>query len=211
MRILIVGAERLGRVLATDLLHAGHDVRVLDGRGRLLVRLPHGFEGRTIQGDPLEQTVVAGAADGCDAIACVSEDDNLNAVVALAARRELRVPLALAVVANPHRAEALTGLGAQVFCPTTRTASELQLALIRSTVEAELMLGSRGGIYRVDVAPRLAGWTLSALGRPGQLVPVAVERRAEVLLAAPELVLEEGDTLHVAAIHHDLAAELARP
>ena len=211
MRILIVGAERLGRVLATDLLHAGHDVHVLDHRERLLARLPHGFEGRTVQGDPLEHATLTGAADGCDAIACVSEDDNVNAVVALAARRELRLPQALAVVANPRRAEALTGLGAQVFCPTTRSAYELHLALIRSGVESELMLGAESGVYRVEVPPRLAGRPLSALGRPGQLVPVAVERAAEVLLAAPELIVQEGDVLHVAASHPDLAAELARP
>ena len=34
MRMLIVGAQRLGRRLAGDLLHAGHDVRVLDAQRR---------------------------------------------------------------------------------------------------------------------------------------------------------------------------------
>lgn len=211
MRILIVGAGRLGRVLAANLLHARHDVRVLDERADELRRLPHDFEGRTVQGSPLDRTVLAGASDGCDALACVSEDDNRNAVVALAARRELRVPLTLAVVANPRRAEALAGLGAQVVCPTTRIANELHLALVRSAIEAELALGGDAGVYRVEPPARLVGRALSDLTRSHEIVPVAIERGSRSLLAAPDLKIEEGDVLHIAASQRDLLSELMRP
>jgi len=33
MRVLILGAGRVGRVLAAELLHDGHDVRILDASG----------------------------------------------------------------------------------------------------------------------------------------------------------------------------------
>lgn len=211
MRILIVGAGRLGRVLAADLLHARHDVRVLDESADELRRLPHDFDGRTAQGSPLDRAVLAGASDGCDALACVSEDDNLNAVVALAARRELRVPLTLALVANPRRAEALAGLGAQVVCPTTRTANQLHMALVRSSIESELELGGDAGVYRVEPPARLLGRALSELARGQEVVPVAIERGSRVLLAAPDLTIEQGDVLHLAASHRDLLSELARP
>lgn len=210
MRILIVGAAQLGRALASELLHAGHDVRVLDARADELRRLPHDFEGRTVQGSPLDRAVLGGASGGCDAVACVSEDDNLNAVVALAARRELRVPLTLAVVANPRRAEALTGLGAQVMCPTAGTAHQLHLALVRSDVEAELALGGDAGVYRVEVPVRLAGRALSELERRAEIVPVAVERGVRTLLASPDLTLEEGDVLHLAARDVNRVRELVR-
>jgi trk system potassium uptake protein TrkA len=211
VRILIVGAEHLGVALATDLLHAGHDVHLLHARDEPARRLPHDLEGRVVYGSPLDQSVLSGTAAGCDAIACVSSDDNLNAVVALAARRALRVPLALAVVGNPRRAEALTGLGAHVVCPTTHTAHMLHMALLRSGIESELTLGGGLAVYRVEAPARLAGRSLSELTRPGEVVPVAVERGSEVLLAAPSLVLREGDELHLAASHHDLVSELTRP
>jgi trk system potassium uptake protein TrkA len=211
MRILIVGASGLGRTLAVDLLHAGHEVLVLDSDTRSLQALPEDFAGRTVVGSPLERPVLAGTADGCDAIACVSHDDNLNAVVALAARAQMRVPLALAVVANPSRASALSGLGAHIVCPTTHTAHRLHMALVRSGIESELLLGADTGVYRVDVPTRLAGRTLAELERPGELIPVAVEREGQVLLAAPELALEGGDILHLAAGHRDLVKELMRP
>jgi trk system potassium uptake protein len=174
MHILIVGATQLGRVLASELLHGGHDVRVLDVHAEELRRLPHDFEGRTVHGSPLDRAVLAGASDGCDAVACVTGDDNLNAVVAVAARRELRVPLTVAVVANPRRAEALTGLGAQIVCPTTGTAHRLHMALVRTAIETELDLGGDAGVYRVDVPARLAGRALTELDRGGEIVAVAV-------------------------------------
>jgi trk system potassium uptake protein TrkA len=211
VRILIVGAGRLGRALATDLLHAGHDVHVLDPRAGLLRRLPHDFEGRTVHGSPLERTTLSGAVDGCDAIGCVSEDDNLNGVVALAARRELHVPFALAVIANPARAAGLTGLGALVVCPTTRTAHALHLALVRSGVDTELVLGADLAIYRVEIPARLVGRALAELGPPDEVLAVALERGSQMLLASPELVLQEGDVLHLAATRPDRVSEMTRP
>jgi len=211
VRIVIVGAGRLGRLVAADLLHARHDVHVLDASAYDLTRLPHDFAGRTTHGSPLDRDVLAGAVDGSDAIACVTDDDNLNAVVALAARRELHVPLALAVVGNPRRAAALTGLGAHVVCPTTRTAHLIHMTLVRSGVETELALGGDAGVYRVDAPPRLAGRALAEIERPGELIPIAVERGARILLAEPGLALEEGDILHIAAAHRDLAADLESP
>jgi trk system potassium uptake protein TrkA len=194
VRTLIVGAGQLGRALASELEHAGHEVRVVDPE----------------HDSPLDRAVLADASDGCDAIACVSDDDNLNAVVALAARRRLQVPLALALVTNPARAEALTGLGAHVLCPTTRTAHQLVAVLLRSGVDTELALGGPVALFRAEVPARLAGRRVDELAG-GEIVAVAVERGSHVVLAAPDLVLEEGDVLHVAASDRDIVRELVRP
>lgn len=211
MRVLIVGAQRLGRVFAGDLLHAGHDLRILDPSVERLAVLPEALQGRTLHGSPLDRDTLAGALAGCDAVATVTDDDALNVVVALAARRELRVPLAIAVVANPARAEALVGLGAHVICPTARTARELHLTLARSGLEDELALGRDAAVYRAEVPARLAGRTVAELERPGDLVPIAVERNGRVMLAAGDLALAGGDVLHVAATHRDDLADLMRP
>jgi trk system potassium uptake protein TrkA len=211
MKVLLVGASRLGRVLTIDLLHAGHDVRILDASEQRLAALPEPLQRHATHGPPLEHEALASAATGCDALAAVSDDDALNAVVALAARRELRVPAAVAVVGNPARAQALAGLGAQVICPTARTARELHLALVRSGVESELLLGGEAGVYRTEVPARLGGRTVAELERAGELRAVAVERDGRVLLAVRDLELAEGDVLHVAATDRDDVADLVRP
>lgn len=211
MRALIVGAQRLGRRLAGELLDGGHDVRILDADEQRLALLPASLEGRALHGSPLEHDTLAGALAGCDALAVTTDDDALNAIVALAARRELHVPLAVAVVGNPARAEALAGLGAHVICPTTHTAREIHLTLVRSGIETEILLGAEAAIYRVEVPPRLSGRTVRELDRPGQVLAIAVERDGRALMAVPELTVSAGDVLHVAAIHRDDIADLVGP
>ena len=103
----------------------------------------------------------------------LTPDDPLNAVVALAARRELRVPLAIAVIGNPARAEALAGLGVRVICPTTRAARELHQTLVRSGVQSELLMDGEAGVYRADLPARLSGRTLGELERPGEALRCA--------------------------------------
>jgi len=211
MRVLIVGAQRLGRVLAHDLLHGDHDVRFLDANEEGLTRLPEALQGRALHGSPLDRETLAGALAGCDALVALSPDDPLNAVVALAARRELRVPLANAVIGNPARAEALAGLGVHVVCPTTRTARELHQTLVRSGVEGELLMDGEVGVYRADLPARLSGRTLGELERPGELIAIAIERDGRVRMAAPDLALVEGDVLHIAAASRDDVVDLVRP
>lgn len=211
MRALIIGAGRLGATLASDLTHAGHDVRLIDDGSDRLGATARGLPVRVIDGSPLDRPTLAAAVAGCDAVAAATEDDCVNAVVALAARRELRVPLAVAVVANPRRAEALSGFGVHILCPTTWTSRELHMTLVRSGVEEELTIGDGVGVYRVEAPARLRGRTLGELERPGELIPVAVERGGRVLIAMPGLEVEAGDVLHLAANTRDKVADLVRP
>jgi Trk K+ transport system NAD-binding subunit len=182
-------------VLANELLHSEHQVRILDAGEELLARLPEPLQGRALHGSPLDRDTLAGALAGCDALVAVSLDDALNAVVALAARREFRVPLAIAVIGNPARAEALVGLGVHVLCPTTRTARELHLTLVRSGVESELLVDGEVGVYRADLPARLSGRTVRELERPGALIAIAIERGGRVLMPVPELTVASGDVV----------------
>jgi trk system potassium uptake protein TrkA len=211
MRTLIVGAGRLGRALAEELLAAGHDVRLLDREAPRIAHLSQALRDRSVQASPLERDALADALAGCDGVAAATGDDALNAVVALAARRELGVPVAVAVIGNSARAEALSGLGIHVHCPTTRTARALHEALARSELERELDLGPGAAVYRADLPERLAGRALRELGHTGALVPVAVRRGGRVLLADPDLTLEPGDVLHVAAADPTIVADLMHP
>jgi trk system potassium uptake protein TrkA len=211
MRALIVGAGRLGRRLAGDLLHDGCDVRILDPDADRLAVLPDALAGRALHGSPLDRHTLAGALAGCDALATTTDDDALNAVVATAARRELHVPLAVALVANAAAAEALSGLvGIHAVCPTATTAREMHLTMVRSGIESELLLGGEAGVYRAEIPPRLRGRALREIEQPGRVLAVAIERGARVLLAVPDLLLSEGDVLHVAAVGRDDVTTLVR-
>jgi trk system potassium uptake protein TrkA len=211
VRALIVGASRLGGVLADELIHAGHEVRVLDPRAEALAALPSAVRAHGHLGSPLREETLSEAAAGCDGVAAVTDEDAVNVVVALASRRRLRVPIAVGVVTLPRLAEALRGLGAHIVCPTTRSARELHLTLVRSAIESELLLGGEVAVCRADVPAHLAGRTLDELARPGEVIPIAVERDGHVLMATAGLALAADDTLHVATSHRERLAELMRP
>jgi trk system potassium uptake protein TrkA len=211
MRILIVGANRLGRAVAAELRQDGHDVRMLDTRAKRLAVLEEELRRNAVHGSALDRGTLEPALAGCDALVALTGSDVLNVVVALAGRRELRVPLAIAVVGNAARAAALGGLGVHVVCPTTRTARDLHHAVARSGVESELPLGGDIRVYRAELPPRLAGRTLRELERPGELLAIALERDGRVLLAVPRLTVTGGDVLHVAAVHHEHVVDLTRP
>ena len=141
-----------------------------------------------------DRETLAGALAGCDALAAVSPDDALNAVVALAARRELRVPLAIAVIGNPARAEALAGLGVHVVCPTARTARELHQTLVRSGVDSELLARTgEAGVYRADLPARLTGRALGELERPGELIADRARARRARAHGRARSALVDGD------------------
>lgn len=98
-----------------------------------------------------------------------------------------------------------------MICPTTRTARDVRLALDRSGVESELLLGEELAVYRTETPSRLEGRTLAEIERPGELVPVAVERAGRVLMATPDLTLAYGDVLHVLARAREDVADMVRP
>ena len=180
-----------GRTLAGDLLRAGHDVRVLDASADA----PRPTAGRARGPRHPRLAARARRARGRArrlrrASPPSTDDDALNAVVALAARRELRVPLAVAVIGNPARAEALAGLGVARRVPdrADRARAPAHAGPLRAS-RASCSSAATPASTAPSCRPASPARTLRELERPGELVPVAVERDGRVLLAAPELEL----------------------
>ena len=72
MRFLVVGAGRLGRALAHDLLLGGHEVRVLDDTQERLSRLPADLGEHAVHGSALEHETLSRALGDCDGIAAAT-------------------------------------------------------------------------------------------------------------------------------------------
>jgi trk system potassium uptake protein TrkA len=211
MRVLVIGGGRLGRALAHDLLRSGHHVTMLDADAGRIARIPPSLSEHVVHGSALVRATLDRVTSGRDAVVAVTTDDAFNAVVACAARRELAVPMAIAVIGSPARAQALAGLGVHIVCPTSRAVAEIALTLVRSDIESELQLGSEAGVYRVELPSRLAGRALGELALDGQLLPIALERDGRVHLARASAIVEVGDVLHVAAEARDVVEAVVHP
>jgi trk system potassium uptake protein TrkA len=126
MKIVIVGAGRVGSAVARWALDQGNEVSVLDEDPLSQERLsPDGTTswedvggqftvGTALEIDALDE-VGMGEADVC--ILC-TDGDNTNLVVAQIARKRFDVPKVIVRVLDPYRAEWYREQGLHTICPT---------------------------------------------------------------------------------------------
>lgn len=105
MRVVVVGAGKVGKFIASDLAAAGHVVLVLDCVKEVVARAQQsgeheGVEFRLADACELSALEEAGVAD-VDVVAAVTGDDEDNLVVSLLAKQEFGVPRVVARVNHP--------------------------------------------------------------------------------------------------------------
>ncbi|MEF9983198.1 MAG: TrkA family potassium uptake protein [Oscillospiraceae bacterium] len=122
MNILIIGCGKVGSTLASTLSRIGHDVSVIDSDKESFELLADDFNGITVTGVPIDQDVLKKAGiEGCDAVAAVTKNDNINVMVCELAKEVFKVNKILARVYEPSREEIFENFGIHTFCPTNLT------------------------------------------------------------------------------------------
>ena len=114
MRVIVLGCGRLGSSVANMLDGEGHQVAVIDRDAATMDKLRPGFAGEQIVGYGYDRHVLEQARlERADAFVAATAGDNRNIVAALAARRRFRVPIVVARIYDPDRAEIFRGPGDQ--------------------------------------------------------------------------------------------------
>jgi trk system potassium uptake protein TrkA len=137
MRVLIVGAGRVGSAVARTALAAGHAVSVLDqdplSHERLEVGLDTSWEdagGRFTVGTALEVEALREAgADGADAFIASTNGDNTNLIIAQIAQRRFGIGRVIVRVLDPARSDWYAEQGLHTICGTKAAILELERAL----------------------------------------------------------------------------------
>ena len=130
MNILVIGCGKVGSQLASMLSEEGHDVSVIDRDTKNFEMLDDNFSGMTTVGVPIDQDVLKQAGiESCDAVAAVSQDDNLNIMCSQLAREIFKVPSVLARIYDPAREDVFSHFGLHTVCPTNLTVSAVKSAL----------------------------------------------------------------------------------
>jgi len=211
VRVLIVGAGKVGHHLAGALAGSGHAVIVVDQDPKACDSVRRaGVDvvcGDGCTPDCLERAGIR----GCDVLAAVTGVDEHNLVTAFLARREYEVPRVIARVNHPANAWLFTpARGGDVAVS--------QAHLISTIIQEELSIGTmvtlaslRGGrvaVVEERIAPgsHLVGRALSAVALPPHTALMAVLRSGDLLVAGADLVFQEGDEIIAVA---ELGAEPA--
>ncbi|HVS29323.1 MAG TPA: TrkA family potassium uptake protein [Solirubrobacteraceae bacterium] len=138
MKIVIVGAGRVGSSIAKRALTAGHEVSVLDAdplsHERLDNEQAESWEdsgGQFTIGTALEtDALVAAGIEGADVFIASTNGDNTNLVVGQIAQRRFDVPRVVVRVLDPARAAWYADQGLHTICPTKLAIDMLEQAVL---------------------------------------------------------------------------------
>ena len=130
MRYLVIGCGKVGSRLAADLVNDGHDVNVVSSNADAFRRLPSDFPGQLVVGLPTEDEVLerAGAREA-DGMAAVTDDDNLNIMVAEVCRVRFGIRSVVARIYDVELASFYAGQGIRTVCPTVPVVAGVREAL----------------------------------------------------------------------------------
>lgn len=201
MRIVIVGCGRFGAELAARLFQRDHEVSVIDADVGAFQRLPAEFEGRINVGEALNQDVLhRSGIEHADAVAVVTDSDILNAVVGHLARTMYNVPNVVARNHDPRYLPILEAYGLQVISALSWGAQRVEEMIYHSEIDAVFSAGNgEVEVYELSVPESWSGRTLRDLVGDMQCIPVAITRAGRAVLPSAEMLLREGDIVHISA------------
>ncbi|KJK56861.1 potassium channel family protein [Saccharothrix sp. ST-888] len=208
MHIVIMGCGRVGSALARALEKQGHSVAVVDQDPTAFRRLGAGFNGRRVTGVGFDQdTLKEAGIEEAGAFAAVSSGDNSNIIAARVARENFGVEHVAARIYDPRRAEVYQRLGIPTVATVRWTADQMLRRLLPSGAEP-LWQDPSGSIQLAEVAfaPSWIGHRFTALEEAAGVRVAFITRLGEGVLPTPQMVVQEGDLVHVTLHRADLAA-----
>ncbi len=201
MRVIIVGCGRLGADLATRLFQRGHEVSVIDENEASFAKLPANFEGRLNEGDALSRDVLHRAGiEHADAVALVTDSDIMNAVVGHLARTYFNIDNVVVRNQDPRYRPVIEAYGLQVISAMSWGAQRIEEMLYHDDVKVVFSAGNgEVEVYELPVTEEWNGRTLRELMSENTSIPVSLTHAGRAMLPSPDVILQEGDVLHISA------------
>jgi trk system potassium uptake protein TrkA len=203
MKVVITGAGKVGRHLASDLAQRSHDVTLIEQdkqeATRAALDVPESVN--VLLGDACEPYVLDEAKLGeAEVIVAATGDDEDNLVTSLLAKQEFAVPRVLARVNHSENEWMFTeqwGVDAAVSPPHIFTALVEEAVTVGDIVR--LLKLERGKVSLVELTlkpgSKVLGKPMYELRLPLDSAIVAIIREEHVVIPQPETVLAEGDEI----------------
>lgn len=200
MHVVVVGCGRVGAGLAGAVEAQGHTVAVLDRRAVAFRRLPEDFTGTTVVGVGFDRDRlrVAGV-EQAGAVAAVTNGDNSNILVARVARETFGIERVVARIYDPRRAAIYERLGIPTIATVQWTTERVLQRILPERPAVDWIDPSAQVVLLERAIPGAwAGTRVLDLDQDGTTRVVAVTRLGEAQVPDGALLLQDGDTLHVA-------------
>lgn len=197
MYIIIAGCRKVGSNLAIILSQENHDVVVVDSDPDNFELLGSGFNGLTITGMPIDEDVLRSAGvDKADALAAVSNDDNMNVMISQVATNLFHVPRVITRVYDPEREIVFNKMGLTTICPTTLAVEKIKDYLVSAEPHENHIFQGTGIVFRYTRANKsMTGKSIKTINTENIF---GIIRNGRFNLGSPDLRIEGSDTVVLA-------------
>lgn len=131
---VIIGCGRLGANLANTLSEEGENVLILDKDKDSFRKLSSSFGGLAVEGDGTElDTLKAADVQRADTVIAVTNNDNVNIMIAQIAKECFSVRRVISRLFDPERECVYQELGIDTICPAVLSAKEINKVLNKNT------------------------------------------------------------------------------
>jgi len=199
MRVIIVGAGRVGRGLAERLEDRGENVVILD-TDQEAVETAREAEFNAHHGDGTDiDALTAAGVESAKIVAAATANDDANLLVAQLANSKFGVQTVITRVNTPDNVEAFEELGVHAISANDAIAHEMDNAIERPALSEWMTeLGRAGDVQEIEVtAERLVGESIRDLDEflPDGVLIALVSRDGDSQIPDPGLTLQHGDHL----------------
>jgi len=202
MKVGIAGGGVVGRSIARDLAHNGHDVVIIESDPAVVAREQRQDVDpncRWFTGDACEVDTLQDAGFGdAEVVVAATGDDEDNLVVSLLAKQEFAVPRVIARVNHPKNEWLFNetwGVDVSVSTPHLMTALVEEAVSVGSLVRLLHFSEGKAGLVEVTLADSSPAreQQIAELGMPRDASVVAVVRDRRVVVPRGDTVLLAGD------------------
>ncbi len=192
MRIVIIGAGKIGRHLARELSEAGHAVTVAESDAEVARHLAESVDALVLEGDGTSMSILRDAeVSRADWLLAVTGQDEVN-LTACELAETLGAKRVLARLNDPRNRATFDALGIPVVAVTDLISQLISREIDFLHLERIALLArGRISLIEVEVGPETQPRRVVDLGLPAQTVMVAVTREEE----GGEVIVPRGDTV----------------
>ncbi len=215
MNILIVGAGKVGGTIASYLCEEDHDVTVIDKKEAVLDELMNMKDVQGVCGNGAIYSVLEEAGvEKAYLVIATTDSDELNLLCCMTAKK-MGAKHCIARVRNPGYIKQIPFMRRElgltmIVNPDFQAAIEISRILrFPSAIKIESFSKDRLDLVelKIEKGGKLANVPLSKLHRmfDVKVLVCVLQRGSEVMVPKGDVVLQEGDKIHLTASHRDLS------
>lgn len=214
MRVIIVGAGKVGRAICQDLAEDGNDVVLIEEREFVLNNLVNALDVAGVVGNGADYEILLQAdVQHCDVFIAVTHRDEINIISCILAKK-MGAKYTIARVRDleyaGHQEFMRKSVGIDVLINPERESAKYIMNLLRFPSATHVESFARGRVniveYTLPQGHDFNGMALKDFQErvPGHLLVCIVERYGQVIIPTGDFVLEAGDILHLTGSNENL-------